>query len=104
MDMNKEVLEKIKAENRGVETFSSLEEALVWDFDGDTIAFPAETDYSLAKEIISRGKYHFMEKPLALNLSVNDLMSISKTGFHEELYGDRNTAQRIAKILSGVIA
>jgi UDP-2-acetamido-3-amino-2,3-dideoxy-glucuronate N-acetyltransferase len=49
-----------------VPTFSSIRDAINEDYDGFTVATPAETHYEIAKFIIERGKHVLVEKPITL--------------------------------------
>ena len=53
----------------GVKTFSTIRDAVEKDFDGFTVATPAETHYKIAEFIITRKKHVLVEKPLTLKAS-----------------------------------
>ena len=53
----------------GVKTFANLREAMKEDFDGFTVATPAETHYEIAKIIIGHGKHVLVEKPITTRLA-----------------------------------
>jgi len=48
--------------------FSDVKEALEEDFDGFTVATPAETHYGIARQILERKKPLLVEKPMALTV------------------------------------
>ncbi len=49
-----------------VQLFATLDDALVEDFDGFTVATPAETHYNIGRRLLSRKKHVLIETPLAL--------------------------------------
>jgi UDP-2-acetamido-3-amino-2,3-dideoxy-glucuronate N-acetyltransferase len=53
----------------GIKTFATIRDATKEDFDGFTVATPAETHFEIAKFIITRKKHVLVEKPLALKAS-----------------------------------
>ena len=63
----------------GIKGHSNIEDALLEDYDGFTIATPAKTHYEIAKKIIESHKPVLIEKPLALCFDeADELASISK--------------------------
>ena len=52
----------------GVNGHSKIEEALLKDYDGYTIATPAKTHFEIAKTIINAQKNVLIEKPMALSI------------------------------------
>ena len=50
-------------------TFSNIKDAVKKDFDGFTVATPAETHYEVAKFIIEQGKHVLVEKPITTRLA-----------------------------------
>ena len=69
VDLDKEELKTILSLHKDVITHESLDDALNQDYDGFTVATPAETHYEIAKKIIKKGKHLLVEKPLSLKLS-----------------------------------
>ncbi len=53
----------------GVKTFATVRDAIKEDFDGFTVATPAETHFEIAEFIITRKKHVLVEKPLTLKAS-----------------------------------
>jgi UDP-2-acetamido-3-amino-2,3-dideoxy-glucuronate N-acetyltransferase len=53
----------------GVKTFATVREAIKEDFDGFTVATPAETHFKIAEFIISHKKHVLVEKPITLKAS-----------------------------------
>ncbi|MBW2590083.1 MAG: Gfo/Idh/MocA family oxidoreductase [Deltaproteobacteria bacterium] len=53
----------------GVKTFATVRDAIKEDFDGFTVATPAETHFKIAEFIITRKKHVLVEKPLTLKAS-----------------------------------
>ena len=79
VDSNKEELETILSQYKDVKTHESLDDALNQDYDGFTVATPAETHYDIAKTIIQKGKHLLVEKPLSLKLSeAKELVGLAK--------------------------
>ena len=69
VESNQETLNRFAEQYPDVKGFLSLDEALHKDnFLGFTVATPAETHFSLAKQIIERGKPILVEKPLTLSI------------------------------------
>jgi predicted dehydrogenase len=67
VESNQETLNRFAEQYSGVKSFLSLDEALQeGSFFGFTVATPAETHYSLAKQIMEAGKHVLVEKPLTL--------------------------------------
>lgn len=59
-----------------VKTFANIREAMQEDFDGFTVATPAETHYEIADYIIEHKKHVLVEKPLTL--TANDARRLKK--------------------------
>ncbi|TFB13057.1 oxidoreductase [Candidatus Marinimicrobia bacterium MT.SAG.4] len=79
VDSNKEELETILSQYKDVNIHESLDDALNQDYDGFTVATPAETHYDIAKTIIQKGKHLLVEKPLSLKLSeAKELVGLAK--------------------------
>jgi UDP-2-acetamido-3-amino-2,3-dideoxy-glucuronate N-acetyltransferase len=53
----------------GVKTFSTVRDAVEKDFDGFTVATPAETHFKIAEFIITHKKHVLVEKPITLKAS-----------------------------------
>ncbi|MFH1417515.1 MAG: Gfo/Idh/MocA family oxidoreductase, partial [Planctomycetota bacterium] len=66
VDINADVLRKMQEAYPGVRTFASAQDAVEEDFDGFTIATPAETHDEIAEIILCHQKHVLVEKPLAL--------------------------------------
>jgi hypothetical protein len=66
-DKNDNLLAQYKKQYHGVDTCLALNEVLYRkDIDGVEIATPAETHYTLAREVLMAGKHVFVEKPIVL--------------------------------------
>ena len=50
----------------GVKTFSNIRDAIKGDFDGFTVATPAETHFEIAEFIINHKKHILVEKPITI--------------------------------------
>ena len=79
VEKNKNSLNQILKKYPQIKGFSSVKKSLMYgNFDGYTIATPAETHYDLAKKIIKAKKHVLIEKPLALNVpDVKELIKLS---------------------------
>ena len=65
LDLN--ILKNILNKYPGVNGHSSIEDALLKDYDGFTIATPAKTHFEIAKTIINAQKHLLIEKPMAID-------------------------------------
>lgn len=78
VDLNNDELGEILARYKGVRIHESIDDALEHDYDGYTVATPADTHFKIAKQLIGKGKHTLVEKPLALNLSeAEELVELS---------------------------
>jgi UDP-2-acetamido-3-amino-2,3-dideoxy-glucuronate N-acetyltransferase len=68
VDSNEALLKELSDKYPGVKLFAALEEALNEDFDGYTVATPAETHYNLAQAILRNKKHVLVEKPIAMKV------------------------------------
>ena len=69
VEMNREVLTELSGKYPDVKIYTKLDDALINDdFDGFTVATPAETHYNIAKKIIIAKKHVLVEKPLTLQI------------------------------------
>ena len=66
VESNDRTREQCRADYPNVQTFASLDEALASDFDGFVVATPAETHFSLGRQILLADKPVLVEKPLAM--------------------------------------
>ncbi|MFQ5429235.1 MAG: Gfo/Idh/MocA family oxidoreductase [Phycisphaerae bacterium] len=66
VECNAARLDALKSQYPGVRVLNDVREALDLDFDGFTVATPAETHASIAGLLLSRGKHVLVEKPIAL--------------------------------------
>ncbi|MBT4969955.1 MAG: Gfo/Idh/MocA family oxidoreductase [Bacteroidetes bacterium] len=66
VENNIKVLESLKITYPSVACFLNLSDALNDRFDGFTVATPALTHFSIAKQIIEAGKHVLIEKPITL--------------------------------------
>ena len=80
VESNQEALNRFAEQYPEVKSFSSLDEALQDNnFLGFTVATPAETHYSLAKQIMEAGKHVLVEKPFTLqNDHAEELVRLSE--------------------------
>ena len=79
VDSNSEILENVIAEYPFIKKHENIEDALLGDYDGFTIATPADTHFRIAKLILTN-KYHVLiEKPMTLSIiEAETLVNISK--------------------------
>ena len=66
VETNEDVRERLSESYPNVRVFSNVPDSLVEDFDGYTVATPAETHYDIARLIIENKRHVLVEKPLAL--------------------------------------
>ncbi len=66
VEANADVRAEFKEKYPDVMTFANIRDAINEDFDGFTVATPAETHFEIAEFIISRKKHVLVEKPLTL--------------------------------------
>ena len=82
VDNDNEIRNNVKNNFKDLKVFSSLDEALIENFDGFIVATPAKTHYEIAKKIIENKKPVLVEKPLTLNIDsaikLNDLANKNK--------------------------
>lgn len=69
VESSTEAQSQIRADFPGVEIFSSVDESFEKNFDGYTVATPAETHAAIATTILRRRKPVLVEKPLAISLN-----------------------------------
>ncbi len=79
-DKNEEALARFKEQYQGVKTCLALNEVISRDdILGVAIATPAETHYTLAREVLLAGKHAFIEKPFVLHESqAGELIELAK--------------------------
>ena len=68
VEQDKATLKMFLNKYPGVNGHSKIEEALLKDYDGYTIATPAQTHFEIAKTIINAQKNVLIEKPMALSI------------------------------------
>ena len=68
VEQDKATLKMFLNKYPGVNGHSKIEEALLKDYDGYTIATPAKTHFEIAKTIINNQKNVLIEKPMALSV------------------------------------
>ncbi len=79
VEISKDVLNELLIKYPKTKTYSKLEDALDDNFDGFTIASPAETHFSIAKKIINSGKHLLIEKPMVLKVNeAEELVLLAK--------------------------
>ncbi len=68
VESNRKLLSSLSKEYPNVSFFENISLALKEDFDGFTVATPAESHFNISKQIISAGKHILIEKPMALSI------------------------------------
>ena len=68
VEQDKATLQMFLNKYPGVNGHSSIEDALIKDYDGYTIATPAKTHFEISKTIINAQKNLLIEKPMALSI------------------------------------
>ena len=68
VEEDKAILKILLNKYPGVSGHSSIEDALLKDYDGYTIATPAKTHFEIAKAIINAQKNLLIEKPMTLSI------------------------------------
>ena len=69
VEASADVRTEFKEKYPGIKTFTTVRDAIKEDFDGFTVATPAETHYDVAKFIIEQGKHVLVEKPITTRLA-----------------------------------
>ena len=69
VEQNEDLLENYKKQYPEAKLFRQIEKALDQDFDGFTIATPAETHFRIAQSILRKRKHVLVEKPMAMNVA-----------------------------------
>jgi len=69
VESDQDVLHKFLNEYPGVLGHTDLSQALKEEYDGFTVATPAETHFTITREIILSGKHVLVEKPMTLSVS-----------------------------------
>jgi len=67
VENDKKIVDELKEVYPQIPFYERYEEAVQKDFDGYTIATPAETHYEIAQYLLKQKKHVLVEKPLALN-------------------------------------
>jgi len=79
VEANADVRAEFQEKYPSIKTFATVRDAINEDFDGFTIATPAETHFELAEFIISHKKHVLVEKPLTLKASeAKDLKKLAE--------------------------
>ena len=68
VESNDRRAEQFKGKYSNVKVFSKLEDALEIDFDGFTVATPAETHFEITARILRDKRHVLVEKPIALRI------------------------------------
>jgi UDP-2-acetamido-3-amino-2,3-dideoxy-glucuronate N-acetyltransferase len=68
VELNDGTLRKLKEKYSNVKMFGRLEDALQEDFDGFTVATPAETHFEITERILRSRRHVLVEKPIAMKV------------------------------------
>ena len=80
VEPDKNFQESLSIDYPDVPCYEDIGFALKEDFDGFTIATPAETHFEIAKKVIISGKHLLIEKPMTLSVDdAEELVSLAKT-------------------------
>ena len=79
VDLNEDVLGECLKQYPDVKVYSSIEDSLLDNFQGYTIATPAETHFKIAKKLILNSKHVLIEKPMTLTIKdAEEIVHLSK--------------------------
>lgn len=79
VESNTEKLEDLVMQYPDVKGYTSVHEAILVGYDGYTLATPAETHYTIGKQLIEKGQNVLMEKPMTLTAQQSkDLVNLAK--------------------------
>jgi UDP-2-acetamido-3-amino-2,3-dideoxy-glucuronate N-acetyltransferase len=80
VDKDKNILNNYNNLNEDCNFHSSVEEAILFGYDGYIIATPAETHYPIAKKLLSHSKNILVEKPVCLtSKDAEELYELAKS-------------------------
>jgi len=80
IDYSKDTLDSYKNINSHCQLFGDIESSLDKNFDGYIIATPAETHFSIAKQLLSNSKNILVEKPVCLtSKDAEELYELAKS-------------------------
>ncbi len=80
VDSDQEIIKIYKEKYPNVNCYNSIDDALKDNYDGYTIATPAETHFKIAKKLILSGKNILIEKPMALSIEhAEELVRLAKS-------------------------
>ena len=68
VELDANILKNFLNKYPGVQGYSSIEDALLGDYDGFIIATPAKTHFEIAKIIMNAQKHLLIEKPMTLSI------------------------------------
>ena len=79
VDANKEIISKCQELYPDAKTYVNIEDSLFDDYQGYTIATPADTHFRIAKKLILSKKHVLIEKPMTLTIKdAEELVYLSK--------------------------
>ena len=80
VDLDDGILKLYKKAYPGIKAHTEIEDALVENYDGYTIATPATTHFEIAKKIINARNHVLIEKPMTLSIEdAKELVSLAET-------------------------
>ena len=79
VDLDQKITDIYKEKYPNINCYDNIDDALKDDYDGFTIATPAETHFDIAKKLILSGKHVLIEKPMALSIEdAEELVQLAK--------------------------
>ncbi len=79
VEANSQRLKELLTQYEGVKGYTSLDDAIHIRYDGYTLATPAETHYSIGKQLIENGLNVMVEKPMTLTaVESKELVELAK--------------------------
>lgn len=83
VEPNEESLHLIKEKYQDIKTFTNIKDAVKEDFDGFTVATPAETHFPITEFLLENKKHVLVEKPIAL--TVKDTKKLKKLADQQQV-------------------
>ena len=79
VDSDQKITDIYKEKYPKINCYDNIDDALKDNYDGFTIATPAETHFDIAKKLILSGKHVLIEKPMALSIEhAEELVELAK--------------------------
>ena len=102
LDLN--ILKNFLNKYPGVQGYSSIEDALLGDYDGFVVATPARTHFQIAKKIMNAQKHLLIEKPMTLSIEESrELVILSEKNKVNAMVGHVLLFHPAVKKIKGII-